>query len=130
MSSFCASQVLAFAGPITFSSNLVNAGSMLGAHLLTSFNYPTLRVTTLGVNGSTLVGSVCTTVNIDWANSTYTGAGTCISLNYLNLSITELNRILTTLPTVTGKTINIQNCTGSAGCTPAIATAKGWTVVR
>jgi hypothetical protein len=53
-----------------------------------------------------------------------------ILLNYLNLSSAEINRILTALPTVSGKTINVSLCTGSAGCNPAIATAKGWTVVR
>lgn len=46
-----------------------------------------------------------------------------------NLSSTALNEIYTNLPTVTGQTITVTGNYGTAGDNPAIATAKGWTVV-
>jgi hypothetical protein len=44
------------------------------------------------------------------------------------LSADELNEIYTNLPTVTSKTITVTGNWGTAGDTPTIATAKGWTV--
>lgn len=44
------------------------------------------------------------------------------------LSSTALNEIYTNLPTVTGQTITVTGNFGTTGDTPAIATAKGWTV--
>ncbi len=58
----------------------------------------------------------------------YTGASPQINVSFSDLGITALNQLFTDLPTVTSKTINITSCTGAAGCTRSIATAKGWTV--
>jgi len=124
------SYLLAYFGPITFPATQVNAGGIITDRLISSFNYPTLRCSALSINGSPLIGNLVTSINIDWANSLWGFNANPISFNYLNLSATELNRIFTALPTVTGKTINVQNCTGSATCTPVIATAKGWIVLR
>ena len=45
------------------------------------------------------------------------------------LSASELNLLFGDLATVTGQTITITGCTGSATCDRTIATNKGWTVV-
>jgi hypothetical protein len=58
----------------------------------------------------------------------YTLTSPQINVSYCDLGITALNQLFTDLPTVVGKTINITGCTGAAGCTRTIATAKGWTV--
>jgi hypothetical protein len=58
----------------------------------------------------------------------YTASSPHINLFMCNLNAAALNQVFTDLPTVTSKTINITGCTGSAGCTRSIATAKGWTV--
>ena len=39
-----------------------------------------------------------------------------------------MDQLFTDLTTIVGKTINITGCSGAAGCTRSIATAKGWTV--
>jgi hypothetical protein len=44
------------------------------------------------------------------------------------LSATELNKIYTNLPTITGQTLTVTNNIGTTSDNPAIATAKGWTV--
>ena len=130
ISSFCGSPLLTYCGPITFGTQQVAAGSFLSPRLMATISFPTLRVSQFTLSGGPLAGNLVTSVNIDWANSTYGGTGSQIILNYLNLSAAEINRIFTALPTVTGKTIGVNLCTGSATCTPAIATAKGWTVVK
>jgi hypothetical protein len=58
----------------------------------------------------------------------YTGSTPHINVSFCDLGITALNQLFTDLPIVTSKTINITSCTGAAGCTRTIATAKGWTV--
>ena len=93
-----------------------------------SFNCPFSRFT---FNGSS------TTQNFNKLNSLrllnasagqYTGISPQIDVSYCDLDIAALNQLFTDLPTVVGKTINITNCTGAAGCTRGIATLKGWTV--
>jgi hypothetical protein len=44
------------------------------------------------------------------------------------LAAAQLDEIYTNLPTVTSKTITVSGNWGTAGDTPTIATAKGWTV--
>jgi hypothetical protein len=51
-----------------------------------------------------------------------------INVSYCDLGVSALNQLFTDLTTISGKTINITGCTGAAGCTRSIATAKGWTV--
>lgn len=58
-----------------------------------------------------------------------TGFKFTFSVASCNLSSTALNEIYTNLPTVTGQTITVTGNYGTAGDNPAIATAKGWTVV-
>jgi len=131
ISSFTSADTLvSYFGQIAFPATQVNAGGITSGRLITSFYQPTLRASIFNISGSPLSGNLMTSVEIDWANSTYGGVAPQILLNYLNLSSAEINRILTALPTVSGKTINVSLCTGSATCNPAIATAKGWTVLR
>lgn len=74
-----------------------------------------------------LTGANCkaTTINIDWANSSF-ALNTSVKL-YAKLDATELNRIFGLLPTMAG-TIYIKGNPGTATCDQSIATAKGWTV--
>ena len=58
----------------------------------------------------------------------WTGTSPHINVSYCDLGIAALNQLFTDLTTITTKTINITGCTGAAGCTRSIATAKGWTV--
>lgn len=95
---------------------------------LTSFNQPTLRAIRLVFLNNGTVGTL-NSVNIDWSNSTFTVASQTIVLRYGNMDATELNRIMTALPTVVGKQLDIRDNPGYATCTKTIATAKGWTVL-
>jgi hypothetical protein len=97
----------------------------------TAFNWPTLRVTRISIVAlSPAAGNALTSIDVNWAASLYAGAAPQILFTYQNISAAEINRIFTALPAVTAKTINVRNCTGAATCTPAIATAKGWTVLN
>ena len=93
-----------------------------------SFNCPFSRLT---LNGGT------TTTNFNKLNSLrllnagagqWTGSSPQIDVSYCDLGVAALNQLFTDLTTITAKTINITGCTGAAGCTRSIATAKGWTV--
>jgi len=92
-----------------------------------AFQQPTLRVSYLKVGNSANdpLRAPFTSVEIDWANSTYVSGGLCL---WGNMPTAELNRIFTALPTVVGKTIDVRGNPGYATCTKTIATAKGWTV--
>lgn len=96
---------------------------------ITAFYQPTLRVAFLkvGYNNSDPLRAPFTSVEIDWANSAYSGSAPQLTL-YGNMNATELNRIFTALPTVTGKTIDVRGNPGYSTCNKTIATAKGWTV--
>lgn len=91
---------------------------------LKRLNQPTLRLSALSCSGSTTVPRSLEYIEIDWANSTFTSL---IDLMYNNLDATELNRIFTSLPSMT-QTIRVTGNPGAATCDPSIATAKGWTV--
>ena len=115
----------------TFGTNQVACYQMFSAKSLPALNWPTLRIKKLYLVGiSPATTNALSSINIDWANSTYLGGTNEVQINYANLSATEINRIFAALPSVTSKTINVQSCTGSAGCDPTIATAKGWIVGR
>jgi len=130
ITSFCNSLLLSYISACTFPATQVAASSFIYERLINSFNFPTLRCSSLSIYGAPVLGNLVTSINIDWANSLWGANANPLSLQYLNLSAAEINRIFTALPTVTGKTVNVQYCTGAATCTPAIATAKGWTVLR
>lgn len=73
--------------------------------------------------------TVLNTLEIDWANSSWASATSPQLSISAALSATEINRILTALPTVTGKTADFRYCDGYATCDKTIATAKGWTML-
>ena len=91
------------------------------------WNTPKMRCSRFKIGASSTNCAPVTAVEIDWANSDFSAAAAALYL-YCTLDATELDRIFTALPTVVGKTIYIKGNPGVAGCTPAIATAKGWTV--
>jgi len=97
---------------------------------LHTFYCPKLRVAQfrMGGNSASYIFSLITTVEIDWANSSWTGTSAPHIQIGASLDANELNRIFTALPTVTGKTIDVRYCSGYATCDKTIATAKGWLV--
>ena len=116
--------------PLVNGTITTGAASATFANIITSlsFNCP---FSVLRLSGSS------TTQNFNKLNSLrllnvsagqYTGGTPQINVSFCDLGITALNQLFTDLPTVTSKTINITSCTGAAGCTRTIATAKGWTV--
>lgn len=116
----------------TFSSNSVPFYSVVRA--LTSFVQPTMRSSNFVLTGtSSSVRSNVTSIIIDWANSVFSGTNPQIDIRYNALSAATINAIFTALPDYSGSgvthTINVASNVGSATCTPAIATVKGWTVV-
>jgi len=68
-------------------------------------------------------------VEIDWANSDWSNATAPQLQIAAALDATELDRIMTALPTVTGKTLDFRYCDGYATMNASIATGKGWTVL-
>ena len=67
--------------------------------------------------------------NVGLSKLTMSGMANTFTLLNCMLGPTELNAIYTSLATVTGKTITVTGNWGTASDNPAIATAKGWTVV-
>src|SRR5690606_32647812 len=106
------------------------AFSSTGLSATDTFSIPTLRASSFTLTGtSDALRSNIAYINIDWANSNFGGTGN-IDIRYNSLSATELDRIFTALPIVTGThTINVASNIGSATCNPTIATAKNWVVV-
>jgi hypothetical protein len=103
------------------------------------FNYPFTRIRVLNLPAIRLIrimigasSNPCLveTIDIDWTANYYTVGTSPQIFIAAKLDSTELNRIMTALPTVSGGTFQcaISNNPGYAGCTPSIATAKGWTV--
>lgn len=116
----------------TYSTNSIPYISVIRA--MTVFNQPTMRCSSLILAGtSASVRSNLNTINIDWANSVFSGTNPQIDIRYNALSAATINAIFTALPDYSGSgvthTINVASNVGSATCTPAIATAKGWTVI-
>lgn len=105
------------------------AFSSIGLSATDTFSIPTFRASSFILTGtSNAVRSNIAYINIDWANSNFGGTGN-IDIRYNALDATELDRIFTALPTVTGThVINVASNIGSATCNTAIATLKGWTV--
>ena len=73
--------------------------------------------------------TVLNTLEIDWTNSSFASTTSPQLSISAAINATEINRILTALPTVTGKTADFRYCDGYATCDPTIATAKGWTML-
>ena len=130
-------------GNLTTINNLDKVGSLTATPLVNgTIGVPSftnlLTSITLNCPLSTFTfGGTTTNTNFNRLNSLrllntgagqYTGTSPQINVSYCDLGVTALNQLFTDLPTVTAKTINITGCTGAAGCTRTIATAKGWTV--
>jgi hypothetical protein len=105
------------------SQNMLLSGTSISAGVksITAFLTGTGGVGTYQTNQITAAASTTIT-------GTISNAKTSINYNTCNLSATALNDIYTALPTVSAKTITITGNWGAATDTPAIATAKGWTV--
>jgi hypothetical protein len=97
---------------------------------LATFNCPKLRCSRFLFSTSSYSKfALITSLEIDWANSDWSSTYTPTISIVAAIDSTEINRILTALPIVTGKTIDVRYCDGYATCDPSIATAKGWTVL-
>lgn len=101
---------------------------MWNSHELAVFQQPTLRVSQFAIGYSDTFLSPMTEVEIDWANSSFSGSVNPQLGLRAQLDATELNRIMGLLPSVSGKTILISRCPGYTNCDTTIATAKGWIV--
>ena len=73
--------------------------------------------------------TVLNSLEIDWTNSSWASTISPQLSVSAAINATEINRILTALPTVTGKTADFRYCDGYATCDKTIATAKGWTML-
>jgi hypothetical protein len=117
----------------TISGEMNNVNAILNivttSKYLESVNCPGLRSSSINIGLSSAL-SPATYIEIDWANSTFVEvSGGCIKL-HCQLVSSEINRIFTALPTVTGgQSIDVRYCPGYATCNPSIATGKGWTVL-
>lgn len=126
-------------GALTTLNNLDKLGSLSATPLvLTSGNGSTTLIPSLSFNCPfSKVQFAGTLVSLNKLNSIrllntsagqYTSSAPQVDFSYCDLGIAALDQLFTDLPILTGKTINITGCTGSAGCNRTIATAKGWTV--
>jgi hypothetical protein len=108
---------------------LVSAGNNNSSNLLTSlsFNCP---FSLLNVNGTsaTNFNKLNSLRLLNTGTGQWTSASPQINVSYCDLGVAALDQLFTDLTTIVGKTINITGCSGAAGCTRSIATAKGWTV--
>ena len=85
---------------------------------------PALVTTAVTTGNFAAMFATCTSLaRIEAKNFRFT-----FSVASCKLSSTALDEIYTNLPTVTGQTITVTGNYGTTGDTPAIATAKGWTV--
>ncbi|HSW67355.1 MAG TPA: hypothetical protein VLH16_02120, partial [Bacteroidales bacterium] len=72
--------------------------------------------------------SVLNTIEIDWANSNWESVSVPQLAISAALNTTEVERIFTALPVVSGKDLNLFFCDGFANANRSIAAAKGWSV--
>jgi len=92
-------------------------------------NLSSAKLSKLGIFGSPYyIQTPIETININ-ASSLFAGGSPQIQIQNTAMTATNLNTFFTSLPTVTGKTINITGTLGAATCDRTIATSKGWTVV-
>ena len=84
----------------------------------------------LGYTSASYRYNLLTSMEIDWANSDFSSTSSPQCLLNAAFDATELNRIMSALPTVTaGQVLDIRYCTGYATCDKTIAQNKGWTVL-
>jgi len=132
--------VFAQCSNLTTINNLNRLGSLtatplVGATLITNSNkLPALSFScpfsALALNGAsaTNFSKLSSLRLLNTGAGQWSGAAPQINVSFCDLGVAALNQLFTDLTTVTTKTINITSCTGAAGCTRSIATAKGWTV--
>jgi hypothetical protein len=125
---------------LTTINNLNRLGSLtatplVGATLITNANkLPALSFScpfsALAVNGAsaTNFSKLNSLRLLNTGAGQWSGVAPQINVSFCDLGVAALNQLFTDLTTVTSKTINITGCSGAAGCTRSIATAKGWTV--
>jgi hypothetical protein len=101
--------------------------SSAGLTTLHTINLPKFKATYFTLGLSTSYYNLITRIDIDWANSPWTGASPQIKIQAA-LPVAELDRIMTALPAIAGKVIEIGKCPGYNDCDHTIATAKGWLV--
>lgn len=94
---------------------------------LSTFFQPNLRVSFLKFGSSSSARTTISSIEVDWANSVFT-SGNVIYIYSSVMDATEMERIFTALPVVSGCTILIYG-PGMATADTSIATAKGWNVV-
>lgn len=97
------------------------------------WNTPKLRVDNIrvGATGAAYWYEKLEVLEVDWINSPWTTVGPSgyhIQM-WADVSDAWLDALFTKLPTVSGKSIDVTNCTGYPTCDKTIATAKGWTVL-
>ena len=127
---------------LTTINNLSKLGTLAATPLVdgTKFEYQTYGITSLSFNcpfsklelnglGSNSFNKLNSLRLLNTGTGQWTGTSPQLNVSYCYLGIAALNQLFTDLTTVTSKTINIAGCTGAAGCTRSIATAKGWTVI-
>jgi len=127
------------AGLISITGDHDNSGFTLGSQpnltipyasksTVTTVQMPKIRVSGLTVgNNLTYKFTVLTTIEIDWANSSWSYTGALQLLLTAAFATAELERIMTALPSM-AKVMDIGNCDGYFTADHTIATAKGWTV--
>ena len=95
---------------------------------LAIFNCIKLQVNYLLLGSTSNKFTALNAVEIDWAGSTWAGSAPQLRLSAA-LPATELNRIMTALPTVSsGQVVDIGYCDGYVECDHSIANSKGWSV--
>jgi hypothetical protein len=108
-------------------TNQQDGTSFDGSNLLETVSVG-CRLSKFSMAGTTTNQMRLNSLRLTNASSTFGGTSPQVNVSYTSLGIAALNQLFTDLPSAAGKTINITGCTGAAGCTRTIATAKGWTV--
>ena len=103
-------------------------GSYMNSMTSLSFSCPFSQLTLNGSNTTSNFNRLNSLRLLNTGAGQWAGSSPQINVSYCDLGIAALNQLFTDLTTITSKTINITGCTGAAGCTRSIATAKGWTV--
>jgi hypothetical protein len=114
-------------GSVTKANVTLATGAQPCANL-TVFQAIKLQCTSFSCGQATNKYAVLTTLEIDWANSPWSSTNPPQLRISAALSDTELNRIMTALPTVVNKVFDAGYCNGWIACDKNIAQAKGWTM--
>jgi len=129
-------------GALTSINNINKVGSLTATPLVNAgpFEFKTFTLESLSfscpfsvLNVSGVSGGEFNKLNslrlLNTGAAQWTGTSPQVNVSYCDLGVAALNQLFTDLTIIVGKTINITGCTGAAGCTRTIATAKGWVVI-